>query len=78
MHVETAKIFWNGRSQAVRLPKEFRFNDDEVYIYKENGRVFLTPKPHMTWKEFFSNYEACPDFEFERIDNHAAQERDMF
>jgi antitoxin VapB len=30
--METAKIFWSGRSQAVRLPKEFRFDSDEVRI----------------------------------------------
>ena len=38
-----AKIFWSGRSQAVRLPKEFRFSTDEVTIRREGDRVVLEP-----------------------------------
>lgn len=38
-----AKIFWSGRSQAVRLPKEFRFNEDEVHIRKQGDAVILEP-----------------------------------
>lgn len=38
-----AKIFWNGRSQAVRLPKEFRFDGQDVRIHREGSRVVLTP-----------------------------------
>jgi antitoxin VapB len=38
-----AKVFWTGRSQAVRLPKEFRFDDEEVEIRKEGDRVILEP-----------------------------------
>lgn len=37
----TAKVFWSGRSQAVRLPKEFRFDGDEVRIRREGNRVIL-------------------------------------
>lgn len=40
-----AKIFWSGRSQAVRLPKEFRFDADEVQIRREGDRVVLEPVP---------------------------------
>jgi len=40
----TAKIFMNGRSQAVRLPKEFRFDDDEVIVKQSAGIVLLIPK----------------------------------
>ncbi len=40
----TAKIFWSGRSQAVRLPKEFRFEGTEVLIRQEGGRVILEAK----------------------------------
>lgn len=40
----TAKIFENGRSQAVRLPKEYRFDDDEVMITKVGKMVILLPK----------------------------------
>jgi len=42
--MQTAKIFLNGRSQAVRLPKEFRFSEDEVFIRKIGKMVVLLPK----------------------------------
>jgi antitoxin VapB len=43
--VETAKIFWSGRSQAVRLPKEYRFDTEEVRIRRRGGSVILDPLP---------------------------------
>lgn len=45
----TAKIFRNGRSQAVRLPKEFRFEEDEVSIRREGERVILEPLHPRSW-----------------------------
>ena len=42
---ETAKVFTHGGSQAVRLPKAFRFSEAEVSIRKEGDSVILTPKP---------------------------------
>lgn len=42
--MQTAKIFLNGRSQAVRLPKEFRFSADDVFIKKIGKMVILFPK----------------------------------
>ena len=47
-----AKIFMNGRSQAVRLPKECRFDCDEVFIQKQGDKVILTAKKP-DWAEFF-------------------------
>ena len=41
--METAKIFWSGRSQAVRLPKEFRFDGDTVTIRRQGRAVILEP-----------------------------------
>lgn len=41
--MSTAKIFWSGRSQAVRLPKEFRFDTDEVRIRRQGSAVILEP-----------------------------------
>ena len=49
----TAKIFRNGRSQAVRLPKEFRFAGDEVYIEKRGDTLVLSPKDR-SWADFFT------------------------
>jgi len=41
--METAKLFWSGRSQAVRLPKDFRFQGDEVRIRRHGSAVILEP-----------------------------------
>ena len=54
---KTAKLFKNGRSQAVRLPAEFRFEGTEVNIRKDDktGEVILSPTvaPQKSWQEFF-------------------------
>jgi antitoxin VapB len=43
--MRTAKIFWSGRSQAVRLPKDFRFQGKEVRIRRHGSAVILEPVP---------------------------------
>jgi antitoxin VapB len=43
--METAKVFWSGRSQAVRLPRAFRFDTDEVRIRRQGSAVILEPIP---------------------------------
>ena len=43
--MERAKIFWSGRSQAVRLPKDFRFQGKEVRIRRHGNAVILEPMP---------------------------------
>jgi antitoxin VapB len=43
--MERAKIFWSGRSQAVRLPKDFRFSGEEVRIRRHGNAVILEPIP---------------------------------
>jgi antitoxin VapB len=48
-----AKLFWNGRSQAVRLPKEFRFEGDEVEIRREGEAVILEPVNKRGWPAGF-------------------------
>lgn len=73
----TAKLFNNGRSQAVRLPAEFRFEGTEVYIRKEGEQVILSPKP-TSWDDFFSSsLRATGDFMAERADL-PPQERHLF
>ena len=42
--MKTARVFRNGQSQAVRLPKEFRFAEDEAYVKKVGNVVLLLPK----------------------------------
>lgn len=44
--MKTAKLFKNGQSQAVRLPKEFRFEDDHVFVKKSGNVVLLIPAEH--------------------------------
>jgi len=48
-----AKIFQNGRSQAVRLPKEFRFREKEVKIRRDGDKVILEPLEKSKWPEDF-------------------------
>ena len=75
--MKTAKIFQNGRSQAVRLPKDFRFKGKEVFIRREGSKVILSEKPD-SWDEFFlSGNRPTPDFmqEREQLD---LEERDIF
>jgi len=47
--MDTAKLFINGRSQAVRLPKAYRFEGNEVYIKKVAGGVLLFSKNQSIW-----------------------------
>jgi antitoxin VapB len=77
----TAKIFMNGRSQAVRLPKQFRVNTKEVYISRENDSIIITPKPEKfnsreELEAFFTSI-SCPDFDLDR-DMSPPQDRDFF
>ena len=44
MQPPTAKVFMNGRSQAIRLPKEFRFDTDEVYIIRQGDNIIISAK----------------------------------
>jgi len=59
-----ARLFRNGRSQAVRLPKEFRFEGDRVRITKDGKRVILEPLEQDEWPEgFWKKFSKDPDFE---------------
>jgi len=49
----TAKLFQNGRSQAVRLPKAFRFKGNKVKISKKGDKVILEPFKESSWPEGF-------------------------
>jgi antitoxin VapB len=63
-----AKLFWTGRSQAVRLPKEYRFTGKEVAIRKEGDSVILEPIEKPAWpRGFWAEFDRLPplpdDFE---------------
>ena len=65
---QTAKLFMNGRSQAVRLPAEFRFPGREVFIEKRGEAVILRPRPE-GWDDFFARASQVPaDFLADRDD----------
>ncbi|AQV98458.1 AbrB/MazE/SpoVT family DNA-binding domain-containing protein [Cupriavidus necator] len=79
---QTAKIFTTGRSQAVRLPLEFRFDAREVYIRRDpaTGDVILSPRPD-SWDGFFAldaTTEVPADFLDEADRNQGEQPRDPF
>jgi antitoxin VapB len=60
----TAKLFKNGRSQAVRLPKEFRLEGVEVKIRREGEKVILEPIEKITWPDgFWDIFGPDPEFE---------------
>ena len=72
----TAKLFENGRSQAVRLPKEYRFNGDEVVINKVGNIVMLVPK-EAKWSGFISSLELfSEDFMNNGREQTPSQERE--
>ncbi|MGH7917506.1 MAG: antitoxin [Candidatus Binataceae bacterium] len=59
MKRDTAKVFITGRSQAVRIPKPYRFACKEVFIEREGERVILTPRPR-SWREYFAHAPRLP------------------
>ena len=74
---QTAKIFMNGRSQAVRLPAEFRFSVREVFIERQGDAVIIRPKP-LGWDDFFARPSQVPeDFMAERKDLEP-EKRELF
>ena len=58
--METAKLFQNGSSQAVRLPKAFRISGNEVKIFKKGNQVILEPI-EMTWDSLFESLSEFPE-----------------
>jgi antitoxin VapB len=60
-----AKLFKSGGSQAVRLPKEYRFDDqEEVVIHREGRRVILEPVKKTWSKDFLDLLSSAPDFPY--------------
>ena len=78
---KTAKLFRNGRSQAVRLPSEYRFEGSEVYVRRDpaTGDVILSRRPG-SWKDLFTLMDAIeiPQNFLEDRDNTPPQKRDLF
>jgi antitoxin VapB len=65
-----AKLFMHGRSQAVRLPEEFRFEGNEVRVSRIGDKVILEPmeKPHFDVKAWRAKLDAYLDIDFPEIE----------
>jgi antitoxin VapB len=58
--MQTAKLFQNGRSQAVRLPKEYQFSGGDVFIQKHGDAVLLIPH-EKAWEVFLEGLNGFSD-----------------
>lgn len=80
--MKTARIFMNGGSQAVRLPAEFRFDGQEVYVRRDErtGDVILSTKPGKSWADFMAIRDSLgpvpEDFMADR--QQGTEDRDLF
>jgi len=73
--MKTAKLFKNGDSQAVRLPKEFRFAGDEVLIKRIGSAVVLLPKAK-SWDTLLESLDKFPgDFMTDREQPRESEQR---
>ena len=60
MRRKTAKVFWTGRSQAIRLPKEFRFETDTVLVHRQGKAVVVEPAHE--WPDgYVESFAGVPD-----------------
>lgn len=73
--MDTAKLFQNGRSQAVRLPKEFRFEGTEVFIKRVGRAVLLIPHEE-SWQTLFESLALFSDDFMESREEPAIQDRE--
>lgn len=69
-----AKVFMNNRSQAVRLPKDFQFQTQEVFIRKVGDNVILSPRP-ANWSTYLADAPVASDDFMEGVEDLPVQER---
>lgn len=72
----TAKIFLNNRSQAVRLPKDFQFDVNEVFIRKQGNEVVLSPRPP-NWNAYLAGGPVAPADFMAGVEDLPLQEPDF-
>ena len=77
---QLAKVFLNGRSQAIRIPKDFRVDSNEVYIEKVGDTLVITPKKKNHWETLFDTLEQVDtsDFMNERVQPPLDKRQDLF
>jgi antitoxin VapB len=71
----TAKVFMTNRSQAVRLPKEYQFDTDEVFIRKVGDDVILSPRPR-DWRSYLESAPVASEAFMADVEDLPAQERE--
>ncbi|MDR1797326.1 MAG: antitoxin [Clostridiales Family XIII bacterium] len=76
--MRTAKLFTNGKSQGVRLPKEYRFEGSEVCVQKIGSAVIIFPKDKAAELMFSGMAGFSEDFMAENRDQGRAQKREGF
>jgi antitoxin VapB len=72
----TAKLFMNNRSQAVRLPKEFQFNAQEVFIRREGDEVILSARPK-DWSAYLASGPVASEDFMQDVEDLPMQERNL-
>ncbi|MCD6388013.1 MAG: AbrB/MazE/SpoVT family DNA-binding domain-containing protein [Desulfobulbaceae bacterium] len=77
MEKPTAKVFVTGRSQAIRIPKQYRFTTDEVYIEQDGERIILSPKPK-SWAQYFTSAKHFTKDYPDHIEDLIPEERELF
>lgn len=75
--MKIAKLFQNGQSQAVRLPKEFRFEDDHVFVKKTGNAVVLIPAEN-SWETLIHSLDKFSDDFMSERKQPKAQKREDF
>lgn len=72
----TARIFMSNRSQAVRLPKDFQFSTQEVFIRKQGDEVVLSPRPQ-DWTAYLASGPVASEGFMEGIEDLPVQDRQL-
>jgi antitoxin VapB len=73
----SVRLFRNGSNQALRLPREFELDADEVYIRREGKNIIITPKPR-SWADYFANARRLSGDFPDDIADLPAQQREAF
>ena len=72
-----AKLFRNGKNQAVRLPRDYEIQSDEVFIEKKGVKIILTPKPR-TWEAYLASAHRLKEDFPDDIDDLPLESRENF
>jgi len=75
MMPRTARVFMTNRSQAVRLPKEYQFSTDEVFIRKQGEDVILSPRPR-DWGPYLQSAPVASGSFMDDVEDLPVQERE--